>query len=325
MNRLYVYLFVVLCAFAVQAADVPEVFNYQGRLLDEEGLALSGSREAVFGLYDVPAGGTALWEQKTTVFTDTNGLFNVTLGGTATSLTAAVGNRFGELYLDMAFKIGGVMEPVRPRPQFVSVPYAKLAENVVGAQALEVTGSLVVRQKAQLNILNTENAHADLLKTDRMAAPRAVEIGALSTYTGSALRVESPAVFIGFSNTGRLVSPPAPGVISHSPAFSGTWHQVTSDRWLTFTAVGGNNNTVLIIKTCPTLPSKMPHTITTADDHRMKIIQSEQSVYGDQLGLCVPIPAGYWVGCYAFAYEQDVFYDLDSIFNSVVLRMDAGL
>ncbi|MDD2237067.1 MAG: hypothetical protein PHG65_07670, partial [Kiritimatiellae bacterium] len=230
MKRFLLILALMLSASALQAADVPELFNYQGRLLDEEGNPLGGSREAVFGLYVEPAGGTALWEQKTTVYADSNGLFNVTLGNTTNSLSTAVGNQFGGLYLDMAFKISDVMEPVRPRPQFVSVPYAKLAENVAGAESLEVTSNLTVRQQAQLGILTAGKAYPDTLRTDRMVVPRAVDVGSISAFTNSILRVESPAVFNGLSTSGRIVPPPSQGVISHSPVFSGTWHQVTSDQ-----------------------------------------------------------------------------------------------
>jgi len=327
VRLLFLFLLATCSASYLHAADVPEVFNYQGRLLDEEGHALSGSREALFGIYEAPAGGTALWEQKTTVFTDTNGLFNVTLGGTTNSLSAAVGNRFGGLYLDMAFKVGGVMEPVRPRPQFVSVPYAKLAENVAGAQALEVTSNLVVRQKAQLGVLNADQASSDLLKADQITVPRVVEVGALSAYTDSVLRVQSPAVFNGFSSSGRVVPPPSQGVIASSSPFGSTWHQVTSDQWLTFTAQGANGGSIFIVKVCPTRPSKYyPPDQTSTDDPRMKIYQSEQSVYGIRLGLCVPIPAGYWVGCYASAYGGEmVGPSLNNFFGSVVVRMDQGL
>jgi hypothetical protein len=322
---IFLLLLTALLAPVLHGASVPEVFNYQGRLLDEEGQPLGGAREAVFGVYDVPAGGTVLWEQRTTIQADTNGLFNVTLGGGTNSLLAAVGNRFGALYLDMTFKIGGVMEPVRPRPQFVSAAYARLAENIAGAQTLEVSSNLAVRQKAQLGVLNADKTFPDLLKASQITTPKVQEVATLSAYTGNAVRVESPAVFNGFNAKGLVLPPPSPGDIPFSPAFGGTWYQVTSDQWLSFSAVGGNGATYLFIKVSPNKPGKAPDQLTQADDPKLKIYQSSLSQYNERIGLCVPVPAGYWVGCYVLAFGETVTYNLDTFFNSVELRMIQGL
>lgn len=288
----------VLWATSLQAADVPEVFNYQGRLLDEDGTPLSGSREAVFGIYDAPASGTALWEQKITVVADTNGLFNATLGGTTNSLLTAVGNRFGDLYLDMAFKIGGVMEPVRPRPQFVSVPYAKLAENMAGAQSLDVSSNLTVRQKATLKTINATRADIDNLKVTRITAPKcSVSSIRPNTFSGSIIvRVASPVVFHGFSPNGAvLVSPASETYLS--PDTVNRWIQTTTDRWVSFSGHSRDDSSSFVFKMSPSRPDLAPSEYGANDSS----VKAFSTVVGQSpQGLCIPVPAGWWFGFYAF-------------------------
>ncbi len=306
---------------ALYGAGVPEVFNYQGRLLDEEGRALGGAREAVFGVYDVPAGGTAVWEQHTTVHADTNGLFNVTLGGGTNSLAAAVGNKFGGLYLDMAFKIGGVMEPVRPRPQFVSAAYAQLAENIAGAMTLEVTSNLTVRQKAQLGVLNVNHAYSTQIKAERMTVPTVQDVAILSPSTGRVVRVESPAVFHGFTPKGQGIVPSSEDPVPYKYAMEGTWYQATSDRWLSFSGVAQGPGRAFFVKVSPTLPDKPPHYITSDPKLKSYSASMPNSDYG---GLCVPIPAGWWFGYYGQVSGIGVYYYLGDIFENIDMRWIPG-
>ena len=60
-------------------ADVPPMINYQGSLADGSGNPVTGVRSIEFLLYNVPAGGTAVWSETQSV-TITNGIFNVLLG-----------------------------------------------------------------------------------------------------------------------------------------------------------------------------------------------------------------------------------------------------
>ena len=321
MRRLSFFLLTVLWSASLLAADVPEVFNYQGRLLDEDGSPLGGSREAVFGVYDSPAGGTALWEQKTTVVSDTNGLFNVTLGGTTNSLLAAVGNRFESLYLDMAFKIGGVMEPVRPRPQFVSVPYAKLAENMAGAQSLEVSSNLIVRQTTTLKTLHANRAEIDNLQSSRISAPK-VQVSSIRPYLPSqsiGVRVASPAVFHGFSPNGAVLVSPLSGTYLSSDAIN-RWLQTTTDRWVSFSGYNRSGSGYFVFKMSPTRPDNLPSEYG-AKDSRVTTFTTVVGQYSQ--GLCVPVPAGWWFGFYASGGGSPE--PLSSQFDQVDFRWVQGL
>ena len=321
VKQLSFFLLTVLWAPLLQAADLPEVFNYQGQLLDEDGTPLGGSREAVFGVYDVPAGGTSLWEQKITVVTDTNGLFNVTLGGTTNSLSAAIGNRFSGLYLDMAFKIGGVMEPVRPRPQFVSVPYAKLAENMAGAQSLDVSSNLTIRQKATLKTLNATRATIDNLKATRITAPKCnVSSIGPNTFSGSIIvRVASPVVFHGFSPKGAMLVSPTSGTYL-SPDTVNRWLQTTTDRWVSFSGHSRDDSSFFVFKMSPSRPDLAPSEYGKNDSR----VTSFSTVVGQSpQGLCIPVPAGWWFGFYAFGGGAPE--PLSSKFDLIDFRWIQGL
>ncbi len=324
MKLVYLYLFAAFCASTLHAADVPERFNYQGRLLDEDGQALGGSREAVFGVYASPAGGTALWEQKITIYADTNGLFNATLGDTTNSLVAAVGNQFGVLYLDMAFKVGGVMEPVRPRSQFVSVPYARLAENMAGAQSLEVSSNLTVKQKSTLNTLTANSAIMDNLKAARITAPKfSVSSIRPNTSSGSiVVRVDSPAVFHGFTPKAPVIFPPPSETDLYSDSVN-SWRQATTDLWVNFSGYALDYDSNFILKMSPTRPDSAPSEYLATDT---RIMTFSTVSGGGYQGLCIPVPAGWWYGYYASSggYYGGA-YPLSSRFQQPVISGIQGL
>ncbi|MBN1136633.1 MAG: hypothetical protein JXM73_08600, partial [Anaerolineae bacterium] len=69
-------------AAAGQGADAgaPSFFNYQGLLLDDQGRPVpDDDYDLTFAIYDVAAGGAALWSEVQTVAVE-DGLFSVTLG-----------------------------------------------------------------------------------------------------------------------------------------------------------------------------------------------------------------------------------------------------
>jgi len=55
---------------AVGFCEVPQQINYQGRLTDAGGVPIDGNYAMSFSIYDVPAGGTALWGEGQTVAVD---------------------------------------------------------------------------------------------------------------------------------------------------------------------------------------------------------------------------------------------------------------
>ena len=116
-----------LLAFAVQnlKAQVPQVINYQARLVDPgTGMPVEdGVYVIVFSLYDLPAGGEPLWTETQSIQT-TDGVYSVLLGSFNPLITSLF---FGqERYLGVT--VGTDPEMV-PRKQMVSVPYALVSEN----------------------------------------------------------------------------------------------------------------------------------------------------------------------------------------------------
>ena len=72
-------------------ADVPTKLGYQGILKNKSGVALSGSYNMVFSIYNGLSGGSNIWTETHSGVPVTAGLFNVTLGDSV-SLPAAVFN-----------------------------------------------------------------------------------------------------------------------------------------------------------------------------------------------------------------------------------------
>ena len=108
------------CIFAaLLQAQAPQMFRYQGRLLDNDAL-VSGNLNFSFKLYSAPTGGAALYEDAATV-TVVDGLYSTMIGDDTTSggdLSAALKN--SAVYLEIT--VDG--ETLAPRERIVSVPYA---------------------------------------------------------------------------------------------------------------------------------------------------------------------------------------------------------
>ncbi len=127
-------LLAVVCAFA---ADVPRMLNYQGKVTDPSGIALTGAHDITFRLYDEESGVAAhIWEEAHTI-TVTNGLFDVQLGG-ITDLNIAFDDTY---WIELEIET----EVLTPREQLVAVPYsfrAIVADTAmtVGAGAVQTDG-----------------------------------------------------------------------------------------------------------------------------------------------------------------------------------------
>ena len=99
---------------------------YQGRLTDAHGIPLTGSYNMEFRLYDVPMGGTPLWEEMWTSDNSvevSDGLLNVMLGTINNNLASAI-EGYDELYLGVT--VGNDIE-LSPRVPLGSVPFSMQA------------------------------------------------------------------------------------------------------------------------------------------------------------------------------------------------------
>jgi hypothetical protein len=113
---------IACCSLIVSTAlqaQAPQMFRYQGRLLDNDTL-VSGDLNFSFKLYTAPTGGAALYEDAATV-TVVDGLYSTIIGDDTSSggdLADALNN--AAVYLEIT--VGG--ETLTPRERIVSVPYA---------------------------------------------------------------------------------------------------------------------------------------------------------------------------------------------------------
>ena len=97
------------------AADVPKVINYQGKLFFN-GSPVDTVVSIKYTLFDVPTGGTPLWEQNSTSVPVTQGLFSDTLGLRIDTVIAT----HTDLYLEIS--VNGVT--LSPREKLCSAPFA---------------------------------------------------------------------------------------------------------------------------------------------------------------------------------------------------------
>lgn len=124
-----------------EANSVPKLINYQGKLVQANGTdpLAAGTYVLRFELFDAPTAGTLVWGESQQVAV-VNGIFNVLLGGgeilnpapPVTDLTFAFGsaNRFLRTTIVSGPGIS-VEQPLSPRQQLASVPYAMTAHAVV--------------------------------------------------------------------------------------------------------------------------------------------------------------------------------------------------
>ena len=82
MKRIMTIALLLLAGFVGEGLTaIPEVINFQGILTDGGGMVMEdGTYVVTFRLYDVPSGGSSLWEETHGAVTVTKGIFNVMLG-----------------------------------------------------------------------------------------------------------------------------------------------------------------------------------------------------------------------------------------------------
>lgn len=131
LKFLIIFGFLGLLSFSsgVYAGTRDSLF-YQGLVLDNAGDPVSGSLSLTFRLYEVPAGGSALWEE-TQSLNFVNGVYTAELG-TVTSFPTTLFER-ENLYLGV--QVAGDSE-FSPRSALFSVPFAQQCEVAITAQSL---------------------------------------------------------------------------------------------------------------------------------------------------------------------------------------------
>lgn len=123
MKKVSVFIGVVsLTLVSSVMATIPYMVNYQGTLTDEMGKLLQdGYYNMTFRIYDVPTGGSPLWQESQSVWV-TRGLFHVWLGSTNPIILPFNRN----YWLGVQVESDPEMEP---RHKLTSVGYTYMAEN----------------------------------------------------------------------------------------------------------------------------------------------------------------------------------------------------
>jgi len=161
---------IIAAAIATAASAIETTIAYQGVLRDAQGNALSArSKTITFRLYSQASGGTPLWARPVTVNLDENGLFNVELRDTGSSVDGAQyetlaealkAARSGTLYVGLY--VADSSGEISPRQKILMTPYSSWAADVSSASSdftvdgkatldsAEVSGNLTVNGKTTL-------------------------------------------------------------------------------------------------------------------------------------------------------------------------------
>ncbi len=63
------------------SADIPQIINYQGKVIDTAGTSIAdGDYVMRFQIYDASSGGSPLWDSGARLVSVNSGIFNVLLG-----------------------------------------------------------------------------------------------------------------------------------------------------------------------------------------------------------------------------------------------------
>jgi hypothetical protein len=125
-------IFYVLIAFAISCppafAGVPNLIDFQGSLVDNDGVPVTGTPTIQFALYSANTGGAAIWsETKQVVLQD--GVYSTQLG----DLTALTDDIWENAQLWLGIKVDAD-EEMTPRVRIVAVPYAIRAKTAEVAE-----------------------------------------------------------------------------------------------------------------------------------------------------------------------------------------------
>ncbi len=125
LRKTAIVLALVVASLDWSNADVPNRFNYQGRLTDAMGMALpDGPKGIRFIIYDDPISSNPaniLWDSGPTTVTTTDGLFSVTLG--EAPLPSFPSDLFADSLTWLGITVGADPE-LSPRTRVAAVPYA---------------------------------------------------------------------------------------------------------------------------------------------------------------------------------------------------------
>lgn len=120
--------FAVFLPFVMVFGQTPKIINFQGKLNDKDGKALTGNFSIVFSIYNTALAGEAQWQEPRSQVPVQSGIINILLGSVVPFPEALFAGS-GQLYLGI--KVADDPE-LTPRFQITSVPYAMQANLPAG-------------------------------------------------------------------------------------------------------------------------------------------------------------------------------------------------
>ncbi len=136
--RLVLCVGAALLLVGVAMAEVPQMLNYQGRLVDGGGQPVTVPVNVVFALWNAETDGDSLWSEPRVITPDGNGSFITLLGAVSPIPDSAFA---GQAFLSVKVEADPEMSP---RAQIVSVGYAYRVGSLAGAAGGGITGSVIV-------------------------------------------------------------------------------------------------------------------------------------------------------------------------------------
>lgn len=171
-------------------AVIPHAINYQGRLTDSSGGALTGAYDVTFRVYDAQTAGNLLWQETHAGVVVDKGLFNVILGSVAV-LDIAFDKPY---YLEI--KVGD--EVMSPRQQITSAGYAIRAEM---AQDTEKFGT---KTPAEYLLTSDVTSVPTANKAVKMDANGKLPLSVLKTYDSGWFAVSLNKAYLKTHNLGTM-------------------------------------------------------------------------------------------------------------------------
>jgi len=150
----------------------PTLINYQGRLTDDMGVAVSDTVTIDFSIFDGATSGLLLWTETQPVQVE-NGIYNLLIGGVSPIPPQVLA--LSELYLELV--IDG--ETMAPRQKITSVPHAANASRIDGARLETGTATLDVSAASSAVV------HVDFAQ-NFISLPRVVVTDLAGTIAGEA-------------------------------------------------------------------------------------------------------------------------------------------
>lgn len=130
-SRLVVAVVSILLASTSLTAASPQIISHQGYLTSSEGLPLSGPHTLAFAIYDLPAGGVALWSETHAAVEVNDGLYALLLG----SISPLTPETFAGAARYLGIAIDGAAE-LTPRRQIAASAFALQADHSANADNL---------------------------------------------------------------------------------------------------------------------------------------------------------------------------------------------